>query len=256
MRLLRERGIGEINVDLIYGLPFQTIASIRQTCAQVADLRPARIACYGYAHMPARKRHQRLIDEAALPGPLERFRQAGAVAESFQVHGYAPVGIDHYAWPGDTLAQAARDGRLHRNFQGYTDDDRPVLIGFGSSSISRFHEGFTQNMPEIGGYKNTLARETFATARGYRFRDQDRVRGAIIESLMCHFQVDLAAWDDPGRFVDEWALLRPFIMDGLARRNGTRLIMTETGKPFVRLIAAVFDQFRHEDAEPQFSKAV
>ncbi|MBM6595214.1 oxygen-independent coproporphyrinogen III oxidase [Microvirga pudoricolor] len=256
MALLRERELADLNVDLIHGLPFQTQDSIRRTCAQVADLKPSRVACYGYAHMPERKRHQRLIDTSALPGPRERFLQAQAVAEAFRARGYVAVGIDHFAQPGDPVAQAAQDGTLHRNFQGYTDDDRPVLIGFGASSISRFHEGFAQNATDIGAYKEAVGRGQLASARGYRFSDQDEMRGAIIESLMCRWSVDLGEWDTPDRFADERALLRPFILDGLVRLQGTRVVMTDEGRPFVRLVAAVFDEFRHDGRDARFSKAV
>nr|WP_247831424.1 radical SAM protein [Bradyrhizobium sp. 200] len=127
-------GIG--NLNLIYGLPLQTVASLRKTCEIVAMLSPDRIACYGYAHMPRLKANQRLIDEKMLPGAEERIDQAEAIAEEFQRHGFLKIGINHFAKPGDALARAAASGRLHRNFQGYTDDSRETLIGFGASSIA------------------------------------------------------------------------------------------------------------------------
>ena len=126
---LRAAGIGNLNFDLIYGLPLQTIASLRKTCEVVAMLSPDRIACYGYAHMPRLKANQRLIDEKTLPGVEERIDQADTIAEEFQRHGFLKIGIDHFARPDDALAQAAMSGRLHRNFQGYTDDARETLIG-------------------------------------------------------------------------------------------------------------------------------
>ena len=146
---LRAAGIGSLNFDLIYGLPLQTIASLRKTCEIVAMLSPDRIACYGYAHMPRLKANQRRIDESTLPGVEDRIDQAEAIAEEFQRSGFLKIGIDHFARPDDALARAAMSGQLHRNFQGYTDDGRETLIGFGASSISRFSDGYVQNISDV-----------------------------------------------------------------------------------------------------------
>ena len=162
---LRAAGIGNLNFDLIYGLPLQTIASLRKTCEIVAMLSPDRIACYGYAHMPRLKANQRLIDEKTLPGPDERIDQAEAIAEEFQRCGYLKIGIDHFARPDDALAQAAMAGRLHRNFQGYTEDGRETLIGFGASSISRFRDGYVQNVSDVPGYVRAIADGRLAPSR-------------------------------------------------------------------------------------------
>ncbi|MCM2503946.1 oxygen-independent coproporphyrinogen III oxidase [Aureimonas altamirensis] len=250
---LRDAGIARINIDLIYGLPEQTERSIADTCDAVAAMRPDRIACYGYAHLPHRRANQRLIDPQRLPGPVLRMALAEAVRDSLISHGYERVGIDHYALADDPLAQAMRGGRLHRNFQGYTDDEGNSLIGFGASAISQLPGGFVQNEPAIGAYSRMVTEGRLATRRGHELSDDDRRRASIIEALMCNLQIDLGT--DGGRFADEVALLRPYVADGLVRVAGTRIEMTEIGRPFVRLAAAVFDRYRTESGM-RFSGAV
>ncbi|MFC4174371.1 oxygen-independent coproporphyrinogen III oxidase [Microvirga sp. GCM10011540] len=253
--LLRAAGIERLNFDLMYGLPHQTVASVRATCAKVLALRPERIACYGYAHMPRRKAQQRLIDEAALPGAEERFLQSQAVAEEFTGNGYVAIGLDHFGRPDDPLAAASRSGQLHRNFQGYTDDDRPVLIGFGASAISQLPEGYIQNVADIGTYMRSIAEGRLASVRGYRLTSDDRARGSIIETLMCNFRVDLSTHADRGAYTNELALLRPLAEDGLITLEDETVAVTEAGRPFVRLAASAFDRFRAADVA-RFSPAV
>ncbi|MBZ6078652.1 oxygen-independent coproporphyrinogen III oxidase [Microvirga puerhi] len=255
VEFLREAGIERLNLDLMYGLPHQTCESIQETCTKVLSLHPDRVACYGYAHMPQRKANQRLINSAALPGPEERFLQARAVAECFTQNGYVAIGLDHFARPTDPLAMASLSGTLHRNFQGYTDDDRPILVAFGASAISQLPDGYVQNVADIGTYLRAIDEERLPAARGYRLTPDDRARGTIIESLMCNFTADLSILGEPSHYVDELALLRPLIADGLVRLDRHSMMMTEAGRPFVRLAAAVFDQFRADDFS-RFSAAV
>lgn len=253
--LLRAAGIGRLNFDLIYGLPGQDVASIEATCRQVIALGPDRVAFYGYAHLPGRRANQRLIDEALLPGPAERFRQSQALARSFALAGYAPVGIDHFARPDDPLAIAAAAGRLHRNFQGYTDDDCPVLLGFGASAISSLPGGYVQNVADNPRYCRTVGTGELATVRGYALTDEDRRRARIIERLMCDFRVDLRAVDPDGDHADELALLRPMAADGMLTIADRTIAMTPLGRLVVRAAAAVFDTFRQREAS-RFSLAV
>ncbi|MCB8822789.1 oxygen-independent coproporphyrinogen III oxidase [Microvirga rosea] len=254
-KLLRGAGITRLNFDLMYGLPRQSIESIRRTCEKVLSLSPDRVACYGYAHMPQRKSNQRLIDAAALPGSEERFLQARAVSEAFTGSGYVAIGLDHFARPDDPLALASRSGTLHRNFQGYTDDDHPTLLAFGASAISQLPDGYVQNAAHVGTYVKAIEEGKLAAARGYRLTLDDRARGDIIESLMCNFTADLSVLGDPSTYMDELALLRPLIADGLVKLDRHAVTMTDAGRPFVRLAAAVFDQFRAEDVS-RFSAAV
>lgn len=252
---LRSVGIGALNFDLIYGLPRQTVGSLRETCATVAALAPDRIAYYGYAHIPERRANQRQIDASTLPGADERFDQAAAIAEAFAARGYVRIGIDHFARPDDPLARAAAAGTLHRNFQGYTDDDRSVLVGFGASAISQFPGGYVQNVADVPRYVKTLGEGRLATARGCAIDADARLRARIIESLLCQFRVDLGAVA-PGRdFHEEIDLLAPFVAEGLAAVEGGVIVVTDAGRTVARVIAAVFDVF-YRERTGRFSVAV
>ena len=244
--LLREVGIERLNFDLIYGLPLQTVETLRETCEKVAVLKPDRVACYGYAHLPQRRANQRLIDASLLPDADERFAQARVVADSFIGFGYEPVGIDHYALPDDNLAIAARNGTLHRNFQGYTDDSCQTLIGLGPSSISQFPSGYAQNIADVKQYSKRVQAGDLATVRGYAMRESDRIRADIISALMCNFRVDLKVAAPGVEFSDELALLRPLAVDGLVEVRDGVISATCDGKPLIRLVAAAFDEFRRE----------
>ena len=252
---LRAAGIGNLNFDLIYGLPLQTVASLRKTCEIVAMLSPDRIACYGYAHMPHLKANQRRIDEKTLPGAEERIEQAEVIAEEFLRHGLLKIGIDHFARPDDSLARAAMSGRLHRNFQGYTDDGREALIGFGASSISRFRDGYVQNISDVPSYVRAISSGCLAPSRGCRLDATEKQRARTIESLMCQFQADFDLTAPDMEFSEELSLLQPLAADGLVRIDGRVVTATETGRQVVRVIAAVFDPHTGAGAA-RFSKAV
>jgi len=252
---LRAAGVGHLNFDLIYGLPLQTASSLRKTCETVAMLSPDRIACYGYAHMPRLKANQRLIDERTLPDVEERIDQADIIAEEFQRYGYLKIGIDHFARPEDALARAALSGRLHRNFQGYTDDSRETLIGFGASSISRFSEGYVQNISDVPSYVRAIMDGRLASLRGCRLDAAEKQRARTIESLMCAFQADLDVTAPDMEFTEELSLLQPLVDDRLVRTEGRVVTATDVGRQVVRVIAAVFDPHTRADAA-RFSKAV
>eukprot|EP01037_Dinobryon_pediforme_P015475 gene15475-15618_t len=190
--MVREVGMTKINVDLIYGLPHQTLAHIEENIRQTAMLDPDRISVFGYAHVPWMKKHQRLIDEAALPSASARMAQAEAVNDLLIAAGYVAIGMDHYAKADDSLCAAAEQGALHRNFQGYTTDAADVLIGFGASAISTYPQGYAQNEPTSGPYQNRIAKGQLSTCRGHAFSADDKMRGALIEYLMCNFNVDVA----------------------------------------------------------------
>lgn len=252
---LRLAGIDHLNFDLIYGLPMQTLESIRETCALVSAMEPNRIACFGYAHLPNLKANQRRIDEKTLPSLDQRIDQAELVAGELERRGYVRIGIDHFARRSDSLVLAATSGRLHRNFQGYTDDDKKVLLGLGASSISTFAEGSIQNVSDVPKYVSAIEAGGLASGRGCRIGADDRQRGRIIERLMCDFSVDLSAVAPGTDFSSELSTLVPMIDDGLVKLEGARLVVAETGRPVVRVIAAAFDSYRRPQAA-QFSKAV
>jgi oxygen-independent coproporphyrinogen-3 oxidase len=252
---LRAADIGNLNFDLIYGLPLQTVESLRKTCEIVAELSPDRIACFGYAHMPRLRANQRRIDETTLPGVEERIDQAGVIAEEFLRHGYVKIGIDHFARLGDSLARAAASGRLHRNFQGYTDDASVTLIGLGASSISRFKDGYVQNISDVPRYVRAISSGHLAPARGCRMDAAAQQRARTTESLMCRFEADLDATAPDMPFDEELALLQPLADDGLVRVHDRVVTATEVGRSVVRVIAAVFDPSTRGDPT-RFSKAV
>jgi oxygen-independent coproporphyrinogen-3 oxidase len=252
---LREAGIGDLNIDLMYGLPGQTVAHVRRSAEQAASLSPRRLALFGYAHVPWFKSHQRLIDETKLPGLGERLSQAEAAAATLAAAGYVAVGLDHFALPDDSLAAAARAKRLRRNFQGYTTDAADALIGLGASAIGRLPHGFAQNAPDVGGYMRALAAGEFPIVRGLAMSDDDRLRAGMIERLMCDLALDLSAFGGSARFAAEIEALAPLAAAGLLRVDGDCVVMTEAGRPFVRIAAAAFDAYL-ADGRKRHSAAV
>jgi oxygen-independent coproporphyrinogen-3 oxidase len=250
--MLAEAGITKINFDLMYGLPRQTLNDIRETILQAHALSPSRLAVFGYGHVPWMKPHQRLIDEAALPGFGERQAQAATAHALLVDLGYQPIGLDHYARRDDELAVAARDGRLRRNFQGYTTDQSDALIGLGASAIGRFPLGYVQNASDIGGYSRAIESRQFATVKGIAISAGDRLRACVIERLLCDMSVDLdAVMNDVGSelrggFADELKSLIPFERDGLVDIEGHRIKVTEKGRPFLRVLASAFDVYLQE----------
>ena len=251
---LRDAGIGQLNVDLMYGLPLQTAADVADTVEKVLALAPARVAIFGYAHVPWMKRHQKLIKDSELPDGMERWRQYQEAAERLGAGGYISVGLDHFARADDGLAEAAAAGRLRRNFQGYTTDQAPALIGLGASSIGALPQGYVQNLPGINEYKAAIAENRLATVRGIVLDDDDRLRRDIIERLMCDLAVDLAAiarsrGRETGGFASELAALAPMREDGFVEISDERITVSEAGRPFVRAVAANFDRyFQHGQA--------
>ncbi|WP_269514097.1 oxygen-independent coproporphyrinogen III oxidase [Brevundimonas subvibrioides] len=243
---LWDAGVGSLNLDLMYGLPLQTRDDLLTTLDQVTTLRPARIALFGYAHVPWLKPHQKLINEADLPGPEERFAQSQAAAAYLTDAGYQAVGLDHFALPHDSLAIAARSGGLHRNFQGYTTDDASTLIGLGASSIGRTTAGYVQNHAVERDWRAAVAEGRLPVARGLALTQDDRRRAEVIERLMCDFSVSLAETERshgpaPDRFVAAVGRLSPLVADGLVVCENDRVSVTDPGRPFVRLICAAFD---------------
>ena len=219
------------------------------------SLSPGRIACFGYAHLPSRKANQRRINESKLPSRDGRADQAAAIAEELVAGGYLRIGIDHFARPNDALARAMASKRLHRNFQGYTDDDSQVLLGFGASAISSFPEAIAQNISDVPGYVRLINNGTLASARGVRLNAEDQQRARIIERLMCEFEADLESLAPNTDFREEFSALGPMIRDGLVIIDGAKLVVTEAGRPVVRVIAATFDTARRSRSA-QFSVAV
>ena len=213
------------------------------------DLLVHRIALFGYAHVPWIKKHQSMIDTETLPGSLERFEQANHAAERLLSNGYDRIGMDHFAKSHDSLSRAARSGHLYRNFQGYTTDDADALIGLGASSIGRLPQGYVQNAPSTHDYARRVAGEPgLATVRGLAFSEDDRMRGWVIERLMCDFRFDKAELVDrfgetAAQVLEEANAICATDPDGLLVRSDGCYRVTEAGKPYVRTIAAEFDRY-------------
>lgn len=245
---LRARGVASVNLDVLYGLPHQSRDSVVATVEKVLSLRPERIALFGYAHVPWFKKHQTMIDEAALPGTAERLAQSLAAAEVIVKAGYDAIGLDHFALPGDSLARAASTGELKRNFQGYTDDGAETLIGLGPSSVSRYRQGYAQNITATGEYERRVGENRLATARGIALTDDDRLRAWVIERLMCDFS--FCAREAAERFgqaavpvLAEAALMAEEKPAPSLVRQGDRFTVPEARRPLVRLVAARFDGY-------------
>ena len=244
---LREAGIGSVNIDLMYGLPYQSIDSVRRTVAEILPLAPDRVALFGYAHVPWMKTHQRLIPEAALPDGAERLAQFLAAAAALQEAGYLWIGLDHFARPQDDLAQALLRRTLRRNFQGYTTDGASALVGLGSSAIGMLPPGYVQNAVPLRQYDAAVVAGVLPVARGHRFSPDDRLRRAVIEQLMCYGEVDLgrmaAEAGTADSFAAERGALGAMAADGLVELDGARLSITERGRPLTRTVCAVFDRY-------------
>jgi oxygen-independent coproporphyrinogen-3 oxidase len=245
---LRGAGVGSINLDLVYGLPHQTEQSVATTVEQALRIGPDRAAVFGYAHVPWMKRHQALLPEEALPNAAERFAQRAMVEQVLTGAGYQAIGLDHFARPGDALATAAASARLKRNFQGYTTDDAPVLLGLGASSIGSLPQGYVQNLPSIPAWRDAVRAGRLPVARGVALTDADRLRREVIETLMCQNEVDLRAvaarhGADVVSLMDAAPAVQEMASDGLVHWDGMRVTMTPAGRPFVRAVAAAFDTY-------------
>ena len=258
---LRGRGIEGINLDLMYGLPHQTVDHVDETVEFALSLRPDRVAVFGYAHVPWMKRHQRLIDESRLPTAEERLRQFERVAARLTGRGYVPIGLDHFALPTDGLARALAAGRLRRNFQGYTDDAATALIGFGASSISALPSGYAQNAAPNRDYTRTVEAGILPVVKGVAVDADDRLRREVIERLMCELTVDVGAicrahGASEGALQGDLDGLAPLAIDGLVAVEGSRLTVPEDARPLVRVVAAAFDRYLPKAGRPAHSRAV
>jgi oxygen-independent coproporphyrinogen-3 oxidase len=252
-----------INADLIYGLPKQTPESFKRTIAQVAELHPTRIALYAYAHLPHRFKPQRRIDSDALPTGEQRIRMLGTALAGFQSAGYVYIGMDHFALPGDALAVAKRQGRLHRNFQGYTTQPDCDLIGLGVSSIGRVGATYSQNAKTLAEYEDALAQDEFPIVRGLALTRDDLLRRAVIMALMCQGRVEFESIELAHlikmreAFAHEFEQLRPLVEGGLVEITEQAIQVTPTGWYFIRAVAMVFDKHLQADRmRERFSRII
>ncbi len=249
---LREIGINSLNIDALYGLPLQTLSGLRNTLEQVVSLSPDRIAMFGYAHVPWMKKHQQMIDETSIPGLDARFSQARQAEEFLTEAGYQQIGIDHFARPEDSLARALQQRTLKRNFQGYTTDNSQFLIGLGASSIGKTPQGFVQNTPATLSYTRQVENGELPVFRGVCISSVDNLRSAVIEQLMCYFEIDFqwleenfsqTGTDETDKIHDIARKLVAGNEDGYFIETKDGYVITRQGRPFARQFAAHFDEY-------------
>ncbi|MCW5655937.1 oxygen-independent coproporphyrinogen III oxidase [Hydrogenophaga sp.] len=259
----RRIGFESVNVDLIYGLPLQTPESFQRTLAQVNQLRPDRIALYAYAHLPARFKPQRRIVAAELPSAGDKLAMLSASLDALMGAGYVYVGMDHFALPNDALAVAKRQGRLHRNFQGYSTQPDCDLIGLGVSAIGRIGATYSQNAKTLDEYRDLLDQGRLPIVRGLALTRDDLLRRAVIMALMCQGEllfesIELAHLIDFRRhFARELEVLDDLAAQGLVRVDDTGIHVTDTGWFLVRAIAMVFDKHLRVDQDrAKFSRII
>ena len=257
----RQAGFASVNVDLIHGLPLQTRASFAATIEQVARLRPERIALYAYAHLPQRFKPQRRIHADQLPGTAERLWMMAHAREALAAAGYDYIGMDHFALQHDALAVARRQGRLHRNFQGYSTQPDCELIGLGVSAISRMGGCYSQSVKTIQAYGDAIAQGCIPVERGVILGRDDHIRRAVIMALMCQGQIDFeavgSAWliDFKTYFSPELQALSEDEANGLLTIDNSGIALTPGGWHVVRSVAMRFDRYLQQ-ARPRVTAAV
>ncbi|MHB8947521.1 MAG: oxygen-independent coproporphyrinogen III oxidase [Rhodoferax sp.] len=259
----RERGFDSINADLIYGLPLQSPESFDRTLAQVVELRPERIALYAYAHLPERFKPQRRIPTVEIPSGAAKVAMLARSMAAFMAAGYVYVGMDHFALPTDSLAIAKRQGRLHRNFQGYSTQPDCDLIGLGVSSIGRIGATYSQNAKTLEEYYDHLDQGRFPVVRGLALSRDDLLRRAVIMAIMCQGQVsfesiELAHLVEFRKyFAPDMEALQKLADQGMVTLDETGIQVTDVGWFFVRAVAMVFDRYLQTDrTRAKFSKII
>jgi oxygen-independent coproporphyrinogen-3 oxidase len=262
----RSIGFSGINMDLIYGLPLQTLDTFSRTLESVAAMRPDRVAVYSYAHVPWLRPHQSRIEASTLPDRDLKFELIGAAIGTFRNAGYAAIGMDHFALPGDELAIAARERRLHRNFMGYTTRRAGDMFGVGVSAIGDVRGALAQNVKKLPPYYEALDAGRFPIERGYLLTRDDEIRRVVISELMCNFFVDRRGVesrfgiDFEAYFDRELEALRApggFVDDGFLRISEAALDVPEDGRLFVRNICMQFDRYLPApDSRPVFSRTI
>lgn len=255
---IRARGVASLNADILYGLPFQTGPRISDSVQKLLTLSPDRVALYGYAHVPWMSRRQQMIPSDEMPTPEERLSLFETARQLFLWDGYVEVGIDHFAKPDDGMAKALKAGTLRRNFQGYTDDTAPALIGLGASSISRFPQGFAQNASATAAHTKAIRDGRFSSHRGHRFAGEDLLRARIIEALMCDFFVSraelLRGFDVTPSRVDALFQVAATEFGDMVRVTDAGFIIPDRARPLTRMIARTFDAY--DSAKAQHSSAI
>jgi len=253
----RANGFVSVNVDLIYGLPLQTVAGFSATLDKVIAASPDRIALYSYAHVPHMSKTQKQIEITQLPSPDTKLAILALAIEKLGAAGYGYIGMDHFAKPGDELAVAQRERKLHRNFQGYSTRPDCDLIAFGISAIGKVGASYAQNVKTLDDYYARLDADVLPVLRGVDLKEDDLLRRDTIQKLMCNFELDFAALSEAhgvpfaGMFAPELTALAPMVEDGLVELSDDRLRVTPRGRLLVRTVAMIFDRYLRESQQKQ-----
>jgi oxygen-independent coproporphyrinogen-3 oxidase len=266
MDWIREAGFESVNVDLIYGLPFQTLDTFRDTIYKTLKLNPDRIAVFNFAYVPWLKPIQRRIPQAALPTASEKLDILQMAIEELGQNGYQFIGMDHFAKPNDELAIAQREGQLHRNFQGYTTKPESDLIGFGITSISMLHDVYVQNHKRLKTFYEAIDRDALPIERGVSLSQDDVIRRTVIMELMCQFELSKDEFEEKYHlsfdqdfdeyFASERWELKKLEADGLIRLSHNHIEVTPAGRLLIRNIASAFDIYLKQQTISNFSKAI
>ncbi|MBL8253139.1 MAG: oxygen-independent coproporphyrinogen III oxidase, partial [Candidatus Competibacter sp.] len=262
MEAARREGFKSISVDLIYGLPGQSVASFDRTVNELIAQDPDRVSVFNYAHLPDLFKTQRQIDASALPPPAVKLDILRTVIERLTAAGYVYIGMDHFAKPDDELALAQRAGTLYRNFQGYSTHADCDLIGLGATSIGMVGDSYSQNLKGLEEYYGRIDENRLAVFRGVRLDADDRLRRAVITELICHFALKFAAIERQfgicfrDRFAVELAELTDMQSDGLLALSETGIEVLPPGRLLIRNICMVFDRYLREQASTRFSRVI
>jgi oxygen-independent coproporphyrinogen III oxidase len=262
IRMLRDAGIDSINIDLIYGLPYQTSETYDRTLGAVIGMNPDRITTFGYAHVPWMKPAQKLLDSVALPDPALRLELLQAGIRRFTDAGYRFIGMDHFARPGDELSIAQETGNLHRNFQGYSTHSGVSIVGLGMSSISQLPGAYLQNARSLDDYYGMIDEGKLPVVKGYRLNEDDLIRRDVIMTLMCNLKLDFKTVEARNNvnfheyFSQELEMLEPFMLKGLITMDHERIGVTETGRLFIRNLVQPFDRYSRSFSRNVYSRSI
>jgi oxygen-independent coproporphyrinogen III oxidase len=259
----RNEGFRSVSIDLMYGLPLQTLSSFRRTLDRIIAAAPDRLSVFNYAHLPERFKPQRRIDPAELPAPQEKLEILKMTSERLAEAGYIYIGMDHFARPDDEMAVAQRDGTLYRNFQGYSTHSNCDLIGIGVTSIGMVGDTYSQNARELEPYYQRIDAGRLPVFRGYELSHDDKLRRDVITRLICHFELDLKGVEErwgvkfADYFAPELAKLQGMAADELVALEPGRIGVMPKGRLLIRNICMVFDKYLTTRAEPvKFSRVI
>lgn len=266
MEWIREAGFESVNVDLVYGLPYQTLETFQETIEKTIQLNPDRVAVFSFAYVPWLKPVQKRLPESALPSGEEKLKILQMSIEKLTNQGYVFIGMDHFAKPDDELAIAQRKGELHRNFQGYTTQPDSDLLSFGMTGISMLQDVYTQNQKRIKDYYRDIDNNQFPLAKGVQLNGEDQLRRSIIIELMCQFHLSPQRWREKYNikldanfsdyFASEYAELKALAKDGLVEIQGEEIEVTPAGRLLIRNIASVFDTYLKKRQKKAFSQSI